>query len=419
MKRWLAGLAAVAMIGAACTGGDDGKKSAKPDKGPVTVVMVEYFATHEYSDKCVAQTPHAPCVKGATAIWNELHPDQKITVEPTTDDYTAQHVQYNKRFAAGDSRFTGFITDSQWTAEAASQGWIAPAKVDITPVFPSLSQAAAYKGVQYGIPPGGNGGMLFYRKDLIPTAPTTWDELVRLCPIARAHHIDCYAGQYAAYEGLTVNAVEAIYSAGGEVLNSDRNLVIDSDQAHAGLAWLVDAFKSGTIPARAIDWREADGQAAFVDGSLMMWRGWPYLYGPLVADMKTAGTPLARIGLAHLPPVTTTGSGAVFINAHGPHPDTVRDFARFLISPPGQRIKVQFAGSLSVIDMYEDPFVISHLPNPSVIHDGLVLAKPRPAFTQYTRASAVIQTEVRKAIRGQQSVDEAIRAMMAKLPPFI
>jgi hypothetical protein len=45
--------------------------------------------------------------------------------------------------------------------------------------------------------------MLYYRKDLVPTPPKTWDEMMSMCSIAKKNNMDCYAGQFAKYEGLT------------------------------------------------------------------------------------------------------------------------------------------------------------------------------------------------------------------------
>ena len=51
------------------------------------------------------------------------------------------------------------------------------------------------------------------------------------CKIAKAHHMGCYAGQFAKYEGLTVNASEAINAAGGHVVKDGRQ---DRGRQHAG-----------------------------------------------------------------------------------------------------------------------------------------------------------------------------------------
>jgi ABC-type glycerol-3-phosphate transport system substrate-binding protein len=68
-------------------------------------------------------------------------------------------------------------------------------------------------GKLYAYPRTSNGGLLFYRKDLLDKynlqPPTTFDERKAACDTITAGEKDsklgCYAGQFNKYEGLTVN----------------------------------------------------------------------------------------------------------------------------------------------------------------------------------------------------------------------
>ena len=90
-------------------------------------------------------------------------------------------------------------------------------------------EAATYNGTLYAAPAASDGGMLYYRKDLVPTPPKTWDEMMGMCAIAKQNNIGCYAGQFSKYEGLTVNAAEAINTAGGTDRRTRRQ---DPDRRH-------------------------------------------------------------------------------------------------------------------------------------------------------------------------------------------
>ena len=56
-----------------------------------------------------------------------------------------------------------------------------------------------------------------------------------MCSIAKAKNIGCYAGQFSKYEGLTVNASEAINSFGGSVLDKDGKPSLNTEEAKTGL----------------------------------------------------------------------------------------------------------------------------------------------------------------------------------------
>ena len=42
-------------------------------------------------------------------------------------------------------------------------------------------KAATYGGTLFAAPSSSDGGMLYYRKDLVPTPPKTWDEMIAHC----------------------------------------------------------------------------------------------------------------------------------------------------------------------------------------------------------------------------------------------
>ena len=70
--------------------------------------------------------------------------------------------------------------DVIWTAEFANAGWISrslrPLAKQVTKnVFPSVVKTASFEGKLYGAPFNSNTQLLWYRKDLVPKPPTTWD----------------------------------------------------------------------------------------------------------------------------------------------------------------------------------------------------------------------------------------------------
>ena len=83
----------------------------------------------------------------------------------------------------------------------------------------------------------------------------------------------CYAGQYANYEGLTVNASEAINTAGGVFVKEDgKTPNVDTPEAKKGLDFLVNGFKQGYIPKDAIGFKETESLNAFQTGKLLFMR---------------------------------------------------------------------------------------------------------------------------------------------------
>ena len=102
--------------------------------------------------------------------------------------------------------------------------------------------AATYFGKLYGLPSTSDGGLLYYRNDLLKKydlqPPTTFDEMKAACDKIQAGEnnakLDCFAGQYNKYEGLTVNFDEAVHGAGGVIVGDDGKPNVDDAGGHQG-----------------------------------------------------------------------------------------------------------------------------------------------------------------------------------------
>ena len=92
-------------------------------------------------------------------------------------------------------------------------------------------EAGTYQGRVYGVPSRVDGGMLYYRKDLLErygfSPPRTWDDLVRQADVIvegeriRQPALRGYSGQFKQYEGLVCNMLEFVGSSNGSLLTKD------------------------------------------------------------------------------------------------------------------------------------------------------------------------------------------------------
>ena len=249
--------AVVASLAAACSsskssGSGGGSGGGGGDRGPITVVQGK---------------DNSNTIPTLTQMWNSTHPNEKVTFKQQSDSADDQLQDLQQHFQAKDPGYDVVTVDVIWTAQFAAQGWIEPLKgqyaLDTSKLLPATVKAATYNGTLFAAPSTSDGGMLYYRKDLVPTAPKTWDEMIADCSKKTAG-MGCYAGQYANYEGLTVNAAEAINTAGGEFVKEDgKTANVDTPEAKKGLDFLVNGFKQGYIPKDAIGFMETQSLNAF------------------------------------------------------------------------------------------------------------------------------------------------------------
>ncbi|WP_028279707.1 ABC transporter substrate-binding protein [Arthrobacter sp. H5] len=355
--------------------------------------------------------------------WNAEHPDEQVTFKEQTDEADQQHDDLVQNFQAENADYDVVSVDVVWTAEFAAQGWIQPLEgeleLDTAAMIPATVDAATYNDTLYAAPQHSDGGMLYYRTDLVDEPPTTWDEMMEMCSIAEENDIACYAGQHAQYEGLTVNASEAINSAGGTVIDEEGNPTLDTPEAMQGLTNLVEAFESGNIPEEAITYTEEEGRIAFQEGNLLFLRNWPYVYN--LATTEESSTVADTLGMAPLPGADGSGASSLgghslAISVYSENKLTARDFLEFVTQEEQQRFYAQ-QGSLAPVlaDLYDDEELVAELPYLPVLKASIETAVPRPVTPFYPAVSTAIQDNAYAAQQGQKSVEQALTDMAAAI----
>lgn len=411
-------LAPIAMLGAvaltltACSSGTtpgagsaDGPAAGGLDtRGPITYVQGK---------------DNSNVVRPMLAKWNAAHPTEKVTFKEQSDQADQQHDDLVQNFQAKNANYDVMSVDVIWTAEFAAKGWLQPLKdktlVDTSKMLPATVKASTYKDVLYAAPVSSDGGILYYRKDLVPTPPKTWTEMMGMCSIAKAKNIGCYAGQFFKYEGLTVNASEAINSAGGTIIGEDGKPTLATPEAKKGMENLVAAYADGNIPKEGITFKEEESRQAFEDGKLLFLRNWPYVYN--LAKTDGASKVKDTFGMAPLPGesgpgASTLGGHNAAISVYSKNKATATDFLKFLTSEEQQKLFVT-QGSLAPVltALYDDPALVAKAPYLTVLKTSILNAVPRPVTPFYPAVSKAIQDNAYAAIKGEKPVDTALSDM--------
>ncbi|GHH03277.1 ABC transporter substrate-binding protein [Streptomyces lanatus] len=360
--------------------------------------------------------------------WNRTHPDERVSLVELPDSADETHAQMTTDLRGGDrSRFDILNIDVNWTSEFAAQGWIRPLARDRFPLdtfLPPVVDTATYDGQLYAVPYVTNAGLLLYRKDILAKEgldpPRTWAELEKQAKtVAPKYGLDGYAGQFLPYEGLTVNAAEAVYSAGGSILGDEgERVTVNSMAARDGIDFLARGVREGWIPKRALTYKEEESKQAFQDGGLLFLRNWPYAY----VGASAKGTPVAgKIGAVPLPgpdgPGTSVlGGSNLAVSSHARHPDSAARLLAYLTSERVQR-QVLTRGALPPVraDLYEDPALVREFPYLPTLRESVRTAAPRPKSPRYDQVSLVVQAVVRDAMTGHETPEAAVRRLAREL----
>lgn len=360
--------------------------------------------------------------------WNRAHPGEKVTLVELPDSADETHAQMTTDLRGGDrSRFDILNIDVSWTSEFAAHGWIRPLARDRFPLdtfLPPVVDTATYDGQLYAVPYVTNAGLLLYRKDVLAkeglAPPRTWSELENQAKtVAPRYGLDGYAGQFLPYEGLTVNAAEAVYSAGGSILGDEgERVTVNSMAARDGIDFLARGVREGWIPRQALAYKEEESKQAFQDGRLLFLRNWPYAY----VGASAKGSPVAgKIGAVPLPgpdgPGTSVlGGSNLAVSSHARHPDSAARLLAYLTSERVQR-QVLTRGALPPVraDLYEDPALVREFPYLPTLRESVRTAAPRPKSPRYDQVSLVVQAVVRDAMTGRETPEAAVRRLAREL----
>jgi trehalose/maltose transport system substrate-binding protein len=415
--------AATALLVSACggssgsSGGSQGASTALDGVGPITLVQGKDVSGF---------------VRQILDGWNQQHPDQKATLIELPEDADAQRAQMIQNANAKSDAYSVLVVDNVWTAEFAANRYIVELPQDQFPIgdfLPPVIDSAMYKGNLYAVPNASDGGMLYYRTDLLQGAgiagpPKTWAELIDDCKkiqgSAAGAGVNCYAGQFQKYEGLTVNAAEAINSAGGVITDKDGKPNVNTPEAKAGLDFLVNGFKEGYIPKEALTYKEEEGRRAFQGGKLIFHRQWPYQYA--LAEKTDGSSQVAgKFAVAPLPGlngpgVSSLGGHALGISSYAKNKKSALDFIKYYTSKENSQKYLELASQAPVYtSIYDDPTLQKKFPYLTTLKASILGAQARPKVVRYGDATLAIQDAAYGALQGTLTTDQALQQLQDKL----
>jgi multiple sugar transport system substrate-binding protein len=360
--------------------------------------------------------------------WNKLHPKEKVTFIQLPTDADAQRQQMIQGAETKSDAYTVLSLDVVWTSEFAAHQWIdkLPEKqFPLDKMLKPVVETAKYRNGLYAIPANSDGGLLYYRTDLLKKAgisepPTTWAQMKTACAkvkkLPEAKDMSCFAGQFQKYEGLTVNFSEAVNSAGGTVTDANGKPDVDTAAAKKGLDFLVDSLKDGTIPKEAITYMEEDSRQAFQSGKLIFLRNWPYVYS-LAAKSDIKG----KYAVAPLPGLNGPGSSSLgghnlALSSFAKNKATALDFMKFFSNEENAGTFLKDASlAPPYASLYDDASLTKKYPYLPVLKQSIERAAPRPRVVQYGDVTSAIQQEAYAALTGSKSSAEALKDLQEDL----
>ncbi len=284
--------------------------------------------------------------------WNKYEARRqhiKVRFEVITGGATIEH---SAMLAASDGSGPGYDIynlDSQWVPEFAAAGYIRSLQGKLPAsgfLRKPLASGKDVAGRLYAAPFTTDVGLLYYRDNLVSARQVarlhTFDQVTALGQSTIDQHpasglTDSYVGQFAGYEGLTVNLLEIIRGYARAAFASD-GMIADSNAVTDGLQQLTDAFGSGELPHQELNYTEAQSLSAFAAGEAVFMRNWPIYYEQILAARQSDTSTVARhFAVAPLPFPSVLGGQDLAISSGSQHPAQALKVVEFLTSAAAER----------------------------------------------------------------------------------
>jgi multiple sugar transport system substrate-binding protein len=331
----------------------------------------------------------------------------RYTIEqvPLANNADASRELLVRRLAAEDGDIDLINMDVIWTPEFAEAGWLrkleGEEKAQATDdVLEGPLKTVTWEGDVYAVPLNTNAQLLWYRKDLVPRAPETWDEM-----IAMAKEIPAPQGiiqeQGARYEGYTVWFNSLVSSAGGSIVDADGEPTLGEPAVRAAEVIRAVATSGRADPSLSTN-QEDQGRLAFEDGRGAFMLNWPYVYAAGRTDAETSETAamvFENLGWSRWPSVepgepsrVSIGGANLGISNFGRDPELATEAAICMTSRKWQDLEAINEGLPPVVNSsYDDPEVRKSYPFADLLREQLQDAVPRPETPSYSDVTLAIQ----------------------------
>ena len=315
-------------------------------------------------------------------------------------------------------------SDIVWTYTLAKNNHVTAidshfTNAELNNFFSSALQGNIIDDKLYGIPYRTDTGILYYRKDLLnqynQKVPTTYKELIAVYEnISEQEDIYGLAGSWYPYEGLTCNAMELLWTYGGQI-NTENNRegnIIDTEENRYAFKEMKTLVDKGITHPDIFELKSKQLREEFFAGNLLFMRDWPAGWHKIVESGKLDIED--QVGITYLPLGQPNGdnSGALggwqlMVSETSKDKEESINFIKFFTNYENSKKLILGMSYLPVRnDLYNDSKIISEMPFIKRNSKLFSNARHRPFHENYVEFSQIYIDQVSKYLKGELSLDD-------------
>ena len=349
--------------------------------------------------------------------YEDAHPNVKIKLNIMPNSSSDTYATYLQFGESKSSDIDIFRVDNVWVGD------LAPNLLDLnkygvdeltSTMFKNEVENNIVDGKLVAVPWFTNISILAYRKDLLEKynkpVPKTWNELTKTAYLIQKKERESgnedfvgFVWQGNAYEGLTCNALEWIYSNdGGLIVSDNKEITLNNKNA-------IDALRMakmwvGTIsPKGVLSMDEEKSRAVFQSGNALFLRNWPYVY---TLGNSEGSFVKGKIDFCALPAgnggkkADLAGGWSMAVNKYTKHPKIAADIVKFFTSKEQQKFRaVQETGQPPTIkSLYKDADVLKAKPYFGRLYPIFEHAINRPATVLAPKYTTVLNNILQRCL---------------------
>jgi trehalose/maltose transport system substrate-binding protein len=349
-----------------------------------------------------------------TGVWrdlinqfHELHPNIHVRLIEGPPATNTREDMYSTSFLSGSAAYDIVYCDVVWVPKFAAAGWLLDLTARQSPAEledyrPADLRAGSYQGKLYRIPAFTDAGVLYYRKDLVPRPPVTFEDLILLSKEHMSEGRWGFLWQGKQYEGLVTVYLEVLWGFGGDWIDPEtRTVFLDRPEALQALAFLKTTV--GTIsPPAVTTYTEEETRNLFQNGRAVFLRNWPYVWTLMKDSPLRAEDHLGLIPMVHASgqdSAATLGGWGFAISKYTENPEAAWGLVEFLTQPEQLRLVQSRMGRIPSRKSLVPPEFASALKS----------ARMRPPIPEYAQASDILQRWLSAALSGRTSSNDALQ----------
>jgi multiple sugar transport system substrate-binding protein len=355
-----------------------------------------------------------------------------ISRQPTDTDQRRQGLVISLKSQEPDPDV--FLMDVAWIAQFAASNWletlaeyVKKGKINLEVFFGRvLNLADKYEGNLIALPVYVDGGLLYYREDLLEKygykrPPQTWRELVDYSLKVQEDMREIkpnfygFVWQGAQYEGLICNFLEVAGSNNGGIILQDGKILLNLPENIEAARLMHNLIHNYQVspPNTFTEMKEEEVRTFFEQGDALFERNWPYAW----ALHQNEGSEVKdKVGLALLPhfatgkSVSTLGGWHIGISKYSDAKAKSFEFIKFVVSSQTQRkLATELGWNPGRRDLYTDSEVLKKMPHFATLRNVFENAQPRLNLPYYTQISEVAQRYLNAILSGRLTPEVALR----------